>query len=226
MALVRRPSAAAYSTESPSSTDSPSETTPTNESASNSHTETLAQLARPGSQPDGGADSDGSVAADDPEHRRRRNTKTLIDSLVTRLRVRGYGALLRGADAAQQVEELNGYLDGFVDTVGMLAQDHHPELRHEVEEALCNGQTDVELMLFARISQRIPEIASQRGLDCVLSQHQEEDAVLTEALDAYRAGRYPPSAAWLSWQTKARADVVRRRLTTLDSPTNNERRIP
>ena len=106
---------------------------------------------------------------------------------------------------------ISNYLDGWVDAVLTLSPDRLPQLRRSMEEAMCGAQSAGEAILLSRLAARIPELASTWGLGCILEQAQAEDAVLAEALDAYRRARLPASPAWESWRARATTAQIQRR---------------
>jgi len=76
---------------------------------------------------------------------------------------------------------------------------------------MCGAQSEGEAIVLARLAARIPQMATVRGLGCILDQAQSEDAVLANALDAYRRAGLPPSPAWEEWRDRATTPQIQRR---------------
>lgn len=87
---------------------------------------------------------------------------------------------------------LEGWVDGLVRTSPTLADD----LAHEIEVAMCDPLTPaVEIMAYARIGRMMPELTSSAGFECVLGAQIDEGPVLRETLGAYlRSGLPAPEA--------------------------------
>lgn len=148
---------------------------------------------------------------------RRQTADHLLNQLVTRIRGAAQDAHLRGATAEDVANEHNFYLDGWIDsvlTLGRPAQLH--ELRESLADTLCGSPSDAEIIALTRLAARIPEMANERGLGCVLAARRDEDVVLANALDAYRQARLPPSPAWERWRDRATSPQIQRRFRSSD----------
>ena len=156
-----------------------------------------------------GVDAGAGLATDVEDA--QRSADTLLMQLIVRIRSSTRSAEGRGVTAEGMANEQNYYLDGWVDAVLTLSPDRLPQLRRSMEEAMCGAQSAGEAILLSRLAARIPELASTWGLGCILEQAQAEDAVLAEALDAYRRARLPASPAWESWRARATTAQIQRR---------------
>lgn len=94
------------------------------------------------------------------------------------------------------VNQIQTYLEGWVDGLVRTSPTLVDDLAHEIEVAMCDPQTPaVEVMMYARVGRMMPELTSSAGFECVLSTKIEEGPVLRETLGAYvRSGLPAPEA--------------------------------
>ncbi len=91
------------------------------------------------------------------------------------------------------------------------------ELVAAIESRMCSEKTDdAELIVLSRLGAGIPELASSKGLDCVLARHPKEDAVLWSALDAWQINKLPESDAIREVMHTAKDPRTRARLLPLE----------
>jgi hypothetical protein len=87
--------------------------------------------------------------------------------------------------AVQMDEDLRG----MIETARILDPTILPAIRDSFEKGICDGtaDTDVDLMLFYRSVMRETRLGTQRGIDCAIRRHRQEDVVLWTALEAWNA---------------------------------------
>jgi hypothetical protein len=144
------------------------------------------------------------VAKDDNAEKvyRQKQSKELFDLLRANLaRVRRFSPDPNPESLMMQnLEYLGGWIDGVIRTAPDLAD----ELAQEVEGAMCAPTEDSAFVLVTiRLLDRMPELSSQKGFDCLFSQHKTEDPVLWQALDAWHASGLPKSDAHRSLEQSA-----------------------
>lgn len=154
---------------------------------------------------------DGGVANAEVVAEPQRAADALIETLVIRLRAEGRSAMARGVGAEGLANEQDYYLDGWIDSVLALSRDRLPSLSRSIDEAMCNAQSDGEAIVLSRLTARVPELATMRGLGCLLAARRDEDVVLANVLDAYRRAGLPPSPAWETWRDRATTPEIQRR---------------
>jgi hypothetical protein len=113
--------------------------------------------------------------------------------------------------------EKDEYFRGMLDTARALDPEVIPAMRDQLEANMCNGpaDTDVDLILYARMILVDRTVGTQRGLDCAIQHHHQEDVVLWTLLDAWNAmGR--PALSDQSFLQTAMDDRTRKRLMPPD----------
>ena len=100
------------------------------------------------------------------------------------------------AEAA--VNQLNEYLSGWGDAIRQSPELVEPLADH-VETTLCNPalaqRPAALLMMYGRMMHLLPDLVTAKSLDCYFDQAKDEDAVLWEGLDAWKASKLPKPAA-------------------------------
>lgn len=114
--------------------------------------------------------------------------------------VRGYvgAAALFGSEQEPEAQALGTatYLTGVVDGIMRVAPELTDQIGQEIEQAVCAPKANRALVLSSmKLIQRAPDLATQKGIDCVVSMRSEEDVVLWGALDAWQASGLPKSDA-------------------------------
>jgi len=98
--------------------------------------------------------------------------------------------------AANRLDE---YLRGMTDAVLRAAPELTASLNAEVEARLCDSATSAgQHLVLSKLIRAIPELASEKGFECVFSQRPEEGVVLwamLDALDSSELSRPPALAA-------------------------------
>lgn len=136
---------------------------------------------------------------------------------------RGFQQLLRrldlvrhrysGAPLESAINMLSEYQMGWIDGVALYADASMLDaLSQELEVQLCGeGSDDLHVGAMLAMAQRLPAIASQSGLECVLRRQQEEGLLLWMALDAWRGARLPAAGSYLRWSEVAQDPRTQRR---------------
>lgn len=150
----------------------------------------------------------------------QRSEQLQAEDVVSLLRgqVRKAAATLPpGASPESAVAGVDGYLSGWVDAMVRVAPTLADDLAGEVESELCDPESKPEeLMLFARLGRRMPELMNSAGMQCLFSRHGEEDVVTWEALDALKASALPAPPALGQFAQRAHDERSLRRLHELD----------
>jgi hypothetical protein len=104
------------------------------------------------------------------------------------------------------------YIEGWVDSLVRTGPDLVEEVAAELEEKMCDpSATETQIMLAARVIQRMPELGNARGFDCVVARG-SEDLALWDALDAWRHGSLPATPAIAALAQTAQDERTRSRL--------------
>ena len=116
-----------------------------------------------------------------------------------------------GPEAA--ATQLRLYQKGLVDGILRTAPDLTDELAGLVEQTLCDPKTrPSQLVALARMFGDMPELASEKGFDCVFAQRSQEDVVLWSMLDAWRVSKLPRPPALVALERDAKDERTRARL--------------
>lgn len=129
-----------------------------------------------------------------------------------------------GPEAA--VQGVMPYLLGWTDSVVRTAPDLMDELAGEIETTMCDHEASpASIMLMSRVVQQLPELGNPRGFDCVVARG-TEDVVLWDALDAWRKGALPKSAALERLERAATDERTRRRSIKWDDELAHAEPLP
>jgi hypothetical protein len=103
----------------------------------------------------------------------------------------------------------------------MTAWEKLDELAAGIETSMCSSATSpTELIVLSRVVMAMPEAANGKGLDCMFTQHPQEDAVLWSALDAWQRSGLPKSEAVARIERTAQDPRTTRRLLSLQEQRN------
>jgi hypothetical protein len=111
------------------------------------------------------------------------------------------------------VNAITEYMVGLSDGIARTSPELIFAMSEEIETALCEGgkTADSMQMVYARMFRSIPELATARSFDCFFEKRTEEDPVLWEGLDAWRASGLPMPKGAGSWQERASKPQTQRR---------------
>jgi hypothetical protein len=114
------------------------------------------------------------------------------------------------------IKSLHEYLEAWSDVVALSALDLTDAIADEIEKSMCNSATSpAELMLVTHVVQRLPELGNVRGFDCIFARG-KEDLVTWSALEAWRVGALPKTAALTRLEQSASSPRTLRRLAKTD----------
>jgi len=111
-----------------------------------------------------------------------------------------------------QVRLVTEYLHGWLDAVMRTAPDMTDELAMELEKLFCAPDADEATLLVAfEITMGMPELASEKGFDCIFLKRKVEDVVLWRGLDAWRQTDLPLPSSLARIQKSAQDQRTRDR---------------
>jgi hypothetical protein len=156
------------------------------------------------------------VATDHEAERRYRvqQSRELVDLLFVQLGM--FEKFFPDAGPEAAATQMRLYQKGLADAIMRTAPDLTDELADQIEQTLCDPQARAsQLASLARLFGDIPELASERGFDCVFGQRAEEDVVLWSMLDAWRVSKLPRPPSLIALERDTKDGRVRERLTEL-----------
>jgi hypothetical protein len=135
---------------------------------------------------------DESCAAADPESEQRyraQQSRELMELLSWRIKAANPMGLELNAEAV--ANQLTPYVTGWADALVRTAPDLADELAAEIQTVMCDRHANPsQLIVMSRVVKQLPELGNARTFDCII-ERDEEDAVLWEALDAWRVSSLP-----------------------------------
>jgi hypothetical protein len=164
-----------------------------------------APRARP-RRPDDHLESRSSEGVGDPQ----RASRVLLN------KVRQIATLRAGlpGPVEAQVNQMDDFLMGMASAVALTDPAVFQMMAREFEAEICDGtnNTDLDLMLFSRLSVMQPDVTTPRALNCGLSGRTKEDVVLWSLLDAWHNAGRPTIPAIASIEASAADERTKSRL--------------
>lgn len=135
---------------------------------------------------------------------------------LVKIRLRAAEMSISGRTTEGAVNQLQLYQMGLIDGVIRTAPELVGALSDQIERTLCEPKakaaTQVSLL---RMIVQMPDLASAKGLECVLQEGRAEDLVLWSGLDALGASQLPKGALLERLARTAKDERTTQRLATL-----------
>jgi hypothetical protein len=145
---------------------------------------------------------------------RREQSKEVFDGMLEHFKV---AAKAMPGNPEAVATSMRMYQVGVAEALVRAAPELIPELAKEIEGSLCEaGASDAQLMVMAQLAGDVPELASERGFDCVFQKRKGEDLVLWRTLDAWKQSGMPRTPGVEQLEHSATHEQTRLRLKDED----------
>jgi hypothetical protein len=125
---------------------------------------------------------------------REQQANDIIDQMLFELK--GTERSVFNSSPEAVANEIFLYQRGLLDGLARTAPDLIEDLAQRIGRTMCDSKAkDNQLISLARMIQIMPELADEKGLDCIFTNHNKEEIVLWSMLDAWNKTEIPKSAA-------------------------------